>query len=238
MCTISEKRVKWSIEPEFIKQIKISLNSAKDEIAGVLLFTDSDKCKEGVCDKTSTKFRINNGNGASVYTPRGIINFHTHPESAYLGEKAYYGWPSGEDMGQCINFARSGTLIHIVFTLEGAYIIKINKILDKQDTKKMVDIFKTTHVYRLEDQRTQLKNFKKTFGIPGNSTIEIWLKLANELTLNKLYKFHNLINKKKLTVPQNDENIFEVSLSPIKNPLTFRANYIPEKCHAMNFKTG
>ena len=234
MCTLSKKRVKWSVEPEFIKQIKISLNNDKDEKAGVLLFKDIN-CKNNICDKTSTVFKINNGNGASVYTPRGIINFHTHPRSAYLGENAFYGWPSGEDMGQCINFAKEGTLIHIVFTLEGAYIIKINKILNQKDTKIMENLFKMTHVYRSANQTTQLKNFKKNFGIQGKTTKEIWLKLANGLTLNKLYTLYNLINDKTLKVPDNNENIFEVSLSPINNTLIFSANYIAEKCHIMNF---
>ena len=106
MCSISKKKVEWTIEPEFLKKIKTSLNKDKDEKAGVLLFEDYD-CKSGVCNKKSTKYRINNGDGPSVYTPRGIINFHTHPRSAYLGEDAVYGWPSGEDMHQNINFAKN-----------------------------------------------------------------------------------------------------------------------------------
>jgi len=237
MCTISKKRVKWSIDPEFIKQIKTSLNNDKDERAGVLLFTDVN-CKNGVCDKTSTKFRINKGNGASVYTPSGIINFHTHPRSAYMGEGAVYGWPSGEDMRQCINFAKDGTLIHIVFTLEGAYIIKINKILNQKDAKIMEEIFKYTHIYRSANQATQFKNFRKTFRISGKTTKEMWLNLANDMTLNKLYTLHNLINDKRLKVPNNNDSIFEVTLSPIKNTLIFSANYIPEKCHIMNFNNN
>ena len=99
----------------------------------------------------------------------------------------------------------------------------------------MEEIFKATHIYRSANQATQLKNFKKKFGISGKTTQEIWLKLANELTLSKLYTLHNLINNKKLKVPNDNENIFEVSLSPINHTLTFSANYIPEKCHVMNF---
>ena len=234
MCTISKKKVKWSIDPDFIKQIKYSINNDKNEKAGVLLFTDTD-CKNGVSNKMSTKFKINNGNGASVYTPQGIINFHTHPKSAYQGENAVYGWPSGEDMYQCINFAKDGTLIHIVFTLEGAYIIKVNKILNQKDAKILEEIFKNTHIYRSANQSTQLKNFRKTFGIPGKTTKEIWLKLANGLTLNKLYTLHNLFNNKRLNIPDDNENIFEISLVPIKNTLTFNANYIAEKCHIKSF---
>tara|TARA_B100001287_G_scaffold276633_1_gene288370 strand:+ start:1386 stop:2102 length:717 start_codon:yes stop_codon:yes gene_type:complete len=235
MCTISRKKVKWTLDPEFTKQIKKSLNTDKVEKAGVLLFEDS-ACKNGVCNKTSTKFKINKGNGASVYTPNGIINFHTHPKSAYRGENAFYGWPSGEDMSQCINFAKDGNLIHIVFTLEGAYIIKVNKILNKKNAKMLEKIFKTTHVFRSANQLTQLKNFRKTFkGISGKTTKDIWLNLANGLTLKKLYTLNNLINAEKLKVPNDSDNIFEVSLAPINGPLTFRANYVPESCHLMNF---
>ena len=234
MCSISKKKVTWTIEPDFLKKIKTSLNKDKDEKAGVLLFEDYD-CMRGVCNKKSTKFRINNGDGASVYTPQGIINFHTHPRSAYIGEDAVYGWPSGEDMHQIINFAKDGTLIHIVFALEGAYIIKVNKIINERAAKILEDVFKYTHVYRSKNQNIQLRNFKKDFGISGKTTLEIWLKLANEVSLNKLYTLYNLINDKKLKVPKNDELIFEVSTAPLASPLTFEANYIPEKCHVMHF---
>lgn len=237
MCSIVKKKVRWTINSDFLNKIKRSINTSDDEIAGKMLFTDYN-CKNGTCNKSSTKFTIMNGDGPTVMTPKGIVNYHTHPVSAYIGENAVYGWPSGEDMGQCINFAKDGTLIHIVFTLEGAYIIKINKILNQKDTKIMEEMFKNTHIYRSANQATQLKNFRETFGIPGKTTKEIWLKLANGLTLNKLYTLHNLINDKRLKVPDNNENIFEVSLSPINNTLTFSANYIPEKCHIMNFKNN
>ena len=236
MCSISKKKVAWTIEPDFLREIKTALNNDKDEKAGVLLFADYN-CKSGVCDKKSTKFRINNGNGASVYTPRGIINFHTHPRSAYIGENAVYGWPSGEDMHQIINFAKDGTLIHIVFALEGAYIIKVNKIINERDAKILEDVFKTTHIYRSKNQSTQLRNFKKDFGITGVTTVDIWLKLANGISLSKLYTLYNSINDKKLNVPKSDENVFEVSLVPLGTTLTFKANYIPEKCHIMSFRS-
>jgi len=234
MCTISKKRVKWNIDPDFIKMIKTSLNNDKNEIAGALLFTDVN-CKDGTCDKKSTKFKINKGNGSSVYTPQGIINFHTHPRSCYISEDAVYGWPSGEDMAQCINFAKDGTLIHIVFSLEGAYIIKVNKILNKKDTTVLENVLKQTHVFRSKNQSTQLRNFKQKFNVSGPTTKDIWLTVINGLTLNKLYILHNLINDKNVKVPDNNENIFEVNLAPINKTLTFNANYIPEACHIKSF---
>ena len=234
MCTISKKKVSWTIDSDFISDIKKHLKEGDNEQAGVLLFRDIN-CSDGICQKTSTKYRISKGNGSSVYTPNGLINFHTHPKFAYKHEDAVYGWPSGEDMAVCINFAKDGTLIHIVFTLEGAYIIKVNKILNVKDTKMLENLFKTTHVFRSSDQKNQLRDFKDTFELPGNNTVKMWLNLANSISLNKLYKLHNLINNKRLKVPKDDENIFEVSLVPINKTLNFKANYIPEKCHLMNF---
>lgn len=234
MCTISKKRVKWNIEPEFINKIKTSLNNDKNEIAGTLLFTDTD-CKDEVCNKKSTKYRINNGNGSSVLTPNGIINFHTHPRSAYKSQDAVFGWPSGEDMAQCINFARDGTLVHIVFTLEGAYIIKVNKIISQRDTKILEDVFKDTHVFRSKNQGTQLKKFREKFHVSGKTTKDMWLTVANGISLNKLYTLYNLINDKKLKVPENNDNIYEVSLANLGKTLTFNANYVPENCHVKSF---
>ena len=127
MCTIYENKVKWVISKDFVMKIKKSLETDSDEIAGALLFEDS--CKGNVCNKKSTEFKINNGNGSSVLNPHGIINFHTHPRSAYNGQDAVYGWPSGEDMAQTIVFAKKNNLIHIVFTLEGAYIIHVKKTM-------------------------------------------------------------------------------------------------------------
>ncbi len=234
MCTISKKKVSWTIDSDFINDIKKHLIEDKNEAAGALLFRDID-CSDGICQKTSTKYKISKGNGSSVYTPTGLINFHTHPKFAYEGEDAVYGWPSGEDMAVCINFAKDGTLIHIVFTLEGAYIIKVNKILNPKDTKLLEKLFKITHVFRSRDQKNQLRDFKDTFNLPGSSTVKMWLKLANSISLNKLYKLHNLINNKNLKVPKDYENIFEVSLVPINKTLNFKANYIPENCHLMSF---
>ena len=234
MCTISKKKVSWTIDSDFINDIKKHLIEDKNEAAGALLFRDID-CSDGICQKTSTKYKISKGNGSSVYTPTGLINFHTHPKFAYEGEDAVYGWPSGEDMAVCINFAKDGTLIHIVFTLEGAYIIKVNKILNPKDTKLLEKLFKITHVFRSRDQKNQLRDFKDTFNLPGSSTVKMWLKLANSISLNKLYKLHNLINNKNLKVPKDYENIFEVSLVHIDKTLNFKANYIPENCHLMSF---
>ncbi len=233
MCTINKKKVKWTIDNNFISRIKKSLINGKTEVAGSLLFKDYD-CKGDICNKKSSKFTLINGNGNSVMTPRGIINYHTHPLVAYNSEDAVYGWPSGEDMGQCINFAKSNTLIHIVFSLEGAYIIHVNKIINKTETRLLERLFKETHVFRSKNQTLQLKNFKtfmkkRGFNSSSSTTVRLWLNLANNITTNKLYKIFKTDKK------GTDEKIFDVKLIRMENNLTFNANYISDKCHTKFF---
>lgn len=233
MCTIQKTKVKWTIDKPFLDKIKSSLLNDKHEVAGSLLFTDYD-CKDGVCNKKSSKFTLVNGNGTSVMTPRGIINYHTHPIIAYRSENAVYGWPSGEDMTQCINFAKDNTLVHIVFSLEGAYIIHIKNILKPAESKLLERLFKQTHIFRSEDQTEQLKDFKnfmKNNGFNTNSktTLQLWLRLANNITTNKLF---SIFNKNK---QGTDDKIFEVKLINITNKLTFDAYYITEMCHTKSF---
>ena len=229
MCTVNKKIVTWTIDDkEFINKIKNSLINDKHEIAGALLFTNVN-CKDGICDKKSNDFKMVKGNGSSVYTPEGAVNFHTHPNHAYSGENAKYGWPSGEDMAQCIRFAKSGTLVHVVFTLEGAYVIKVNKILHESDTKLVESLFQETHIFRSKNQALQLKNFKTASGLSGSTTVKIWLKLANGVTLEKLYKSNGKNNK------GNKEPIFSVTLVPLNSKIKFSANFISEKCHRKSF---
>ena len=167
-------------------------------------------------------------------TPRGIINYHTHPVIAYRSENAVYGWPSGEDMTQCINFAKDNTLVHIVFSLEGAYIIHVKNILNQTDSKLLERLFKQTHIFRSEDQVEQLKDFKSFmknngFNSSSKTTLQLWLHLANNITTNKLY---TIFNKNK---QGNNDKIFEVKLINITNKLTFDAYYITEICHTKSF---
>ena len=238
MCTIYENKVKWVISKEIIDKIKHSLQNDKDEISGVLLFSDTD-CKDGICNKKSSKINIKRGDSDSVYTPQGIINFHTHPKICYINEKVKYGWCSGEDMAQTIFFARKNNLVHIVFSLEGAYIINVKQKIANKDIKILEKVLKMTHVFRSSDQVNQLKNFKKFLNpiIKSNkkTTLDMWLELINKLSLKSLYILHNDVGDKNLKIPNNEEKIFEVTLNKMKNNLTFDANFVEEKCHIKSF---
>lgn len=234
-CKINKTKVKWTLDQKFLNKIKRYISTGKKEVAGDIIFKDTRDCKKGVCNKKSTqKYKINSGSNDSVMTPTGLINFHTHPRSIYISEGTKYGWPSGEDMAQVIQFAKMNTLRHIVFTVEGAYIIKVNKKVSNYHSKMIKNVLRFTHIYRSLNQSIQIKDFRKDFGVSGRTTVNMWLNLVNNLTLNKLYKYYNLFNTNKRKVPTNKgahENIFTVQLKKLTNKFTFEANHIHEDCH-------
>tara|TARA_B100000287_G_scaffold435051_1_gene501605 strand:+ start:5328 stop:6059 length:732 start_codon:yes stop_codon:yes gene_type:complete len=227
--------VRWTLTNEFLKKIKKSIRESKTEIAGKILFKDVNCDSKNKCNKILKDYEISQGNGDSVYTPNGIINFHTHPKKCYVDQGTKYGWPSGEDMGQVIRFAKYNNLVHIVFTLEGAYIIKVNKILNKKNIDILEKVLVLTHVFRSKNQSKQYKDFKDylkpIIKTNKNNTLKLWLHLINNLTLVKLYKLYNKLYNKKLKIPRDNKNIFNISLNKINNNLIFKARYISEKCH-------
>jgi len=222
------------IDKNFVENIKYSLLKDKNEIAGSILFRDVN-CNGDTCDKRFLKDYRVKGEASSVKTPHGLINYHTHPRQCYIDEGTTYGWPSGEDMAINMMYAKRGTLVHIVFTLEGSYIIKTNVILNNANIDMLEKLLKETHVYRLRDQDEQHYNFTKNFGIKGKTTVDIWLKLINFLSPETLYLLYNKIFKKKLKVPNDNRRLFEVVKIPLNKPLIFDANFISGKCHEHNF---
>jgi hypothetical protein len=233
-CSKSKTAVKWKIDKKFIDNITYHLYKDKHEIAGSILFKDVN-CSKNVCNKQFLKDYRVTGENFSVRTPHGIINYHTHPLHAYISEGTHYGWPSGEDMAVNMYYAKRGTLVHIVFSLEGSYVIKVNKVLKSKDTDILEKLIKATHVYRLKNQSKQLYNFTRDFGIIGRTTVEIWLKLVNQLSPKKIYTLYNKIFNKKLKIPTDTSRIFTVVKIPLNKPLIFDANFVSEKCHTNNF---
>jgi len=234
-CKINSKTVKWTLDSKFVNEIERNISEGEREIAGDIIFKDTDICSRGVCDKKgTTNYSIYNGKSDSVMTPTGLINFHTHPKSIYTSEGTKYGWPSGEDMAQVIQFAKMNTIRHIVFTVEGAYIIKVNKKVTKEQAKVIENVLRFTHIYRSLNQTVQRANFRKNFKVSGITTVNMWLNLVNNLSLNKLYKYYNSFNSTKIKIPMDKEahkNIFTVELKKLTNKFTFKASHIHEDCH-------
>ena len=193
------------------KTDKTGLLFLKVESAGEVEFKDTsckiNKNNEKLCNKSMTKsLKFKNGKNDSVLTPLSVVNFHTHPLSCYIDAETVWGWPSGEDLGQCLNFANDNNLTHIIFAVEGTYVIDVNKILlnylrlDKklfeQIRNNIEEIFKLTHKHRmlyndknpnvtLEQEFNEI--FLKPVHLSNRENIMLsWLNLVNNLTLEKL----------------------------------------------------
>lgn len=232
-CTL-KKKVNWTITKESINDIltneKNGLLFGNNEHSGIINFH---KCKDGkdICDKTIKDLSINKGEKNSVETPLSVINFHTHPLPCYINAETVWGWPSGEDLKICIDFAEDGNLTHLIFAIEGTYIIDVNRkllnFLKKNNEIKtyIQELFKYTHIYRMYKPSSLEQEFKETFLEPCNlkckkNILESWLYLVNNLTINKVYKLldsgiYNNYKQKSCPTSLINEKIYCVKL--IKN---------------------
>ena len=150
--------IKLDIPIDLINQIQPELTQ-KYEISGVINCNETNKV---------IGFSKNKGDKDSVYTPNHVINFHTHPISAYNEGNTVWGWPSGEDIRETIKFALAGNKAHIVFTVEGLYVIQVNScklnklktVLDSVERGILIFIieeyFKCTHNFRCIDEISKL----------------------------------------------------------------------------------
>lgn len=251
---LDSEKVSWVIPKESIEKTlldnKKGLLYLKVESAGEIEFND-DSCKisknsERICNKKINKsLKFKNGKKDSVYTPLSVVNFHTHPLNCYIEAETIWGWPSGEDLAQCLNFASDNNLVHIIFAVEGTYIIDVNKLLInflKTDNKlyKVVknnieEIFKLTHKHRMifNDSNNNIsleKEFNEIFLKPlelseQSNILYSWLNLVNNLTLEKLIILSNNLSNyfkdiKKISYNEYNTNylnmkIFQISL--VKN---------------------
>lgn len=209
--------VSWTIPKHCIENILLGTEKNKGllflkvESAGEVEFKDSsckiNKNNEKLCNKKmTTNLKFINGKNDSVMTPLSVVNFHTHPLSCYIDARTIWGWPSGEDLAQCLNFAEDNNLTHIIFAVEGTYVIDVNKIFLHyvQTDKKLImllknnilEIFKLTHKHRMyyndSNKNVSLdKEFNEIFLKPLNMSskgniLMTWLNLVNNLTLERL----------------------------------------------------
>lgn len=248
--------VSWTIPKNCIEDTLLGAKGSQGQNNKGLLFLDVESsgkvefkdssCKinsknEKLCDKKMTKnLKFKKGNSDSVMTPISVVNFHTHPLSCYIDAKTIWGWPSGEDMAQCLNFAKSNNLTHIIFAIEGTYVIDVNKIFLHyiQTNKKLFtlirnniqEIFKLTHKHRMyfNDNNPNIdleyefnEIFLKPIGISFKENILItWINLVNNLTLEKLIilsnQFSNFFESiKKIPISKIDSTYIKLKIFSI-----------------------
>jgi hypothetical protein len=162
----------------------------KYEVAGTIYCDDSDN---------PVHVDINKGDSDSVYTPNNVINFHTHPVSAYNNADTVWGWPSGEDMRESIKFALAGNKAHLVFTVEGLYTIQVNpcklkkmkELLNSEDRGILIfmveQYFKTTH------------NFRGVSEVNGLAKKNIFITPYSFIHFANSFNLDNLICEKTVT---------------------------------------
>jgi hypothetical protein len=245
--------VSWTIHKENIENAllgKKGLLFLDVESAGEIEFKDSsckiNKKSEKLCDKTmSSGLKFKNGSTDSVYTPLAVVNFHTHPLNCYIDAETIWGWPSGEDLAQCMNFANDNNVTHIIFAIEGTYVIDVNKFiinalqtnksLFKKIRKNVEEIFKLTHKHRMiyNDSNPNISlehEFNEIFlsplGLrPQKNILLSWLYLVNNLTMrnlvtlsnefSKYFKAVSKISSKELNMNENIEKYLNMKLFSI-----------------------
>ena len=171
----------------------------------------------------------NNGESDAVLTPNHLLNYHTHPISAYRNANTVWGWPSGEDIRETIKFALSGNKAHLVFTVEGIYTIQVNackigKIKNKLNNEErgiliflIEEYFKATHDFRGLDELINMNENSNTI------TPQTYCKFINNFELSNLLL--KQIEKYSVLTKSNDQ----YSLLPQKGFLEFGNNKIIAK---------
>ena len=68
------------------------------------------------------------GDEMGVDIAPGMYNFHSHPREAYETANVKFGWPSAQDyVGFLMAFLEDGTVMHLVTTIEGMYIMSMSE---------------------------------------------------------------------------------------------------------------
>lgn len=233
--------IKWEISKELLSDTLLNPNDKnkkgllmeKVECAGKIIF-ENVNCKiidsKKICDKNYKTHTVIMGDKYSVNTPLSDVNFHTHPLQCYKDNMVIWGWPSGEDMRQCIYFAQQNNIFHVIFTIEGTFIILVNKkkiSMSISTIKCIEDFFKMTHEFRSFDSNiNSFKLFMKQCNIKPiktNNALLLWLHLVNNFTL-------------KCCGIKDDTKIFKVKFIPNK---TFQCPINKEKTMntILNIKT-
>ena len=190
-------KLKLHIPLEIINKIYNDLNEPY-EMSGVINFDNSDRV---------INFNKNKGSADSVYTPNNVINYHTHPISAYNNAETVWGWPSGEDVRETIKFALAGNKAHLVFTVEGLYTIQVSPCKIKKIKKLLTPSERGVLIFLIEEY------FKTTHNFRGKNEVNGLLK--NKTLINP-YSYVDFINTFDLSNLINKNSIYHKSLKKSK----------------------
>lgn len=223
----STKLVPWTIDSSILETNITKCMFENVEFAGSFHMIQKSNCSEKECvpEVVSDIHVINKGNASSVKTTDGYCNFHTHPFSCYSQEKTVWGWPSGEDMRECVCFNMKNNFFHLIMTMEGVYMVQVNPnftklMIDNEYMEKklkdykigipvskargiivsMIELnFKATHGHRtIEYNQIHKSNFV-TAGLSSTDTgicmPQDWIEFTNKFTLGGLSSGKNICSR-------------------------------------------
>ena len=160
------------------------------EISGVIVFDDNNR----VIGLNKTK-----GDSESVYTPNNVINFHTHPVSAYNNGQTVWGWPSGEDIRESIKFALAGNRAHLVFSVEGLYTIQFSPCKIKKMKELLSDEERGALIFVIEEFFKSTHNFRGTEEVNKLAKRGILINPYSYVDFVNTFDLSNLLNEKTVT---------------------------------------
>jgi len=168
-----------------------------NEIAGILL----------VSGNKVTNLSKNIGSSDSVYTPNHVINYHTHPVSAYNNANTVWGWPSGEDIRETIKFCLGGNKAHLVFTVEGLYTIQLSPCKIKK-LKGLTDVQRGVLVFIIEEYFKCTHNFRGVSEVNNLNKQGILINPYSYVNLVKNFELKNVISSSIKTYSNTNQNKF------------------------------
>ena len=163
------------------------------EISGVINCDSSDRV---------THVDKNKGSADSVYTPNNVINFHSHPISAYNGADTVWGWPSGEDIRETIKFSMNGNKAHLVFTVEGLYTIQVSPCKIKKIKDLLNDLERGILIFAIEEYFKSTHNFRGVSEVNKLNKSGIFINPYSFVDFVNTFDITNLLSSKKTTTKE------------------------------------
>jgi hypothetical protein len=175
------------------------------------------------CDNNNNVVGVNKtkGESDSVYTPNNVINFHTHPVSAYNNGGTVWGWPSGEDVRESIKFSLAGNKAHLVFSVEGLYTIQISPCKIKKMKQLLNDEERGVLIFIIEEFFKSTHNFRGVQEVNGLAKQQMFINPYSYVDFVNTFDLVNLINAKKIVHKQlpteSTENIGHTGIHGTEN---------------------
>jgi hypothetical protein len=135
-CVLSPKTIKFFKNLPHIGSTWNKENISQKELGGILIPTTLDENYQLTLDIDDRNLVYGEEEGVTI--TGGLYNFHTHPREAYERNNVELGWPSAQDyIGYLISFLNYKTLLHIVVSLEGIYVLTLSEFWFKVELSEV-----------------------------------------------------------------------------------------------------